>query len=419
MKSIRYPSIKKQKLLILLCFFAYSMSYVGRYSYNANIGPIIDYYQTTRANAGVVSTFFFFSYGAGQLIHAILCKFYSRKYIVSAALLLSAVINLVLFFLPPFALIKYLWLLNGICQSVLWPTLMMIIGENLESSLMKPAILVMSMTVAVGTLLSYGGSALFNLGVGFRFSFLLGTAAMAGIGVIWLLAFGSVTSEGSEQIPLKNEQNEQKDKTISQTGMRGALIGLLAVCAVFAVVDNFIKDGLNTWSPLILSEQFGFADSISIVLTLVLPIFGIFGSVLALQANRFLKDFRALIGFFYLILSGCLFALSWSMRENTVILTLILFGVISCITNGINSVITSIMPLALRERMNSGLLAGLMNAACYIGSTVSAYGIGKIADGTGWDGVIRILLAVCLLATILAAVVALIRLMRKRAGAGS
>ena len=65
---------KKQWLLILLCCLAYSFAYAGRYSYNANIAPIMEFYGVTRAEAGLVSTFFFFAYGVGQLVNAVLCK---------------------------------------------------------------------------------------------------------------------------------------------------------------------------------------------------------------------------------------------------------------------------------------------------------------------------------------------------------
>ena len=41
--------------------------------------------------------------------------------------------------------------------------------------------------------------------------------------------------------------------------------------------------------------------------SLILPVFGMFGAVLAMQANKRIKDFSALSGFFYLLLSGCLF----------------------------------------------------------------------------------------------------------------
>ena len=405
MRLTNFDYIKKQKLLIMLCCLVYSFAYVGRYSYNANISSIIAWYGITRADAGAVSTFFFFSYGAGQLINAILCKFYPKRYVIAGSLLISATINLILLFLPAFGLIKYLWLINGICQSVLWPTLMLTLGENLEQEMMKHAVLAMSLSVVIGTLIAYGGASLFNLFGGFRLSFLLGTFATVGIGLIWFLSYDHLVEGKNETVAQKENAAERKS---TKATTLSAMIGLLVVCGLFAIVDNLVKDGLNTWSPVILKEQFGFDDSISIVMTLVLPIFGVFGSMLAMRTNRVIKDFRNLIGFFYLLLSGCLCGLFFALRLNGVILTLVLFGIISCLTHGINSVLTSIMPLAMRDKMNTGFLAGLMNATCYIGSTVSAYGLGKIADGASWNFVIQILFVASFAAVLLSVGVILV-----------
>ena len=411
MKIMNFDHIKKQKYLILLCCLVYSFAYAGRYSYSANIGSIIDFYGITRADAGVVSTFFFFSYGAGQLINAFLCKFYPKRYVISGALLLSAILNMCVFFMPPFVYIKYLWLINGICQSVLWPTLTLTIGEHVGKSLTKQAVFAMSMSMVIGTVIAYGGSSLFNLIDNFRLSFLVGVVLPIGIGLIWFLSYDVLTGEASvaESKPVEEKHTTKKRHTAVQS-----LLGLLIICGLFAAVDNFIKDGLNTWSPVILKEQFGFDDSISIVLTLVLPIFGVFGSIIAMRANKILKDFRGLVGAFYLVLSVCLLGLMWSLNVDNVIITLILLGMISCLAHGINSILVSIMPLALRDRINSGFLAGLMNAACYIGSTASAYGLGKIADGAGWDFVIRILLIATVAATILSGAAMFMKTIRKK-----
>lgn len=411
MKIMNFDHIKKQRILILLCCLVYSFAYVGRYSYNANIGSIITYYGITRADAGTVSTFFFFSYGAGQLLNAILCKFYPKRYVIAGSLLTSSAINLILFFLPAFGLIKYLWLINGICQSVLWPTLMLTLGENMEHGMMKHAVLAMSLSVVIGTLIAYGGASLFNLFGIFRLSFLLGTVATVGIGAIWFLSYDYLVERQAAAIASKEMISEQRQ---AKSSSASSIVGFLIVCGLFAVVDNLVKDGLNTWSPVILKEQFGFDDSISIVLTLVLPIFGVFGSMLAMRTNHVIKDFRNLMGFFYLLLSGCLCGLFFALRLNGIILTLVLFGIISCLTHGINSVLTSIMPLAMRDKMNTGFLAGLMNSACYIGSTVSAYGLGKIADGAGWNFVIQILFVTSSCSVLLSVGVILVNAIRKK-----
>ena len=388
---------QKQMLLIVLCCLVYSFAYASSYSYNANIAPIMDFYGVSRAEAGLVSTFFFFAYGVFQLLHAIFCKFYNQKVMVGAALLISAAVNLVLFFQPPFWAIKFLWLLNGICHSALWPVLVLTLSETLEKSMIKRAVFIMSLAVMFGTLIAYGGSALFNLFSFFRGSFLLGAVLTAGIGLVWLLSYSTLTKEKfvSEEPTPKTEQKK------ALGGIGGAMVGLIATGVLFAAVSNLVKDGLNTWTPVILKEQFGFGDSVSIVLTLILPVFGMFGAVLAMQANKRIKDFSALSGFFYLLLSGCLFGLTVSLRAEKAVPTLLLFGLISCLAHGINSTLTSIMPFSLREKINSGFLAGLMNASTYIGSTVSAYGLGKLADGNGWGLVMIVLLIAAISATLL------------------
>ena len=418
METLDLGRLKKQKLLIILCCLVYGFAYAGRYSYSANIDPLKLYYGISNEAAGSVSTFFFISYGLGQLLNALFCKYYPKRYVVAGALGISAVINLSLFFLPPFEYVKYLWLLNGVCQSVLWPSLMLTIGEVVDPSLTKRAVLTMSFSVVLGTVLAYGGSSLFNLfesPTSFRYAFLLGVVFPALIGVVWLLSYNTLTKVKYQAVPSATSAAETKQNEPSgKRAMIRSMVGLLAVCAVFAAVDNFVKDGLNTWTPVILGDQFGFDESKSIILTLVLPIFGVFGSVTAMNANKILKDFRGLIGAFYLVLSLCLLGVTWAFGADNAFMTLVFFGLISLLTHGINSVLTSIMPLALRDRVNSGFLSGLMNACCYVGSAASAYGLGKMADGESWDFVIRVLMVACAAATILAGAVMLLMVIRSK-----
>lgn len=386
---------RKQQILIAVCCMVYGFAYAGRYGYNANIAPIMEFYGITRAEAGLVSTCFFFAYGAMQLVHGILCRFYPKKIVIPAALFLSAALNLTVFFQPPFAAIKYLWLVNGICQSVLWPSLVLTLGETLEPGMMKQAVFVISLATMFGTLISYGGSALFNLFAFFRGSFLLGAVLTVLIGLIWLFSYDRLTAERYVASAGEITTAEKSRKALG-----GWLVGFLSVCVLFAAVCNFVKDGLSTWTPVILKEQFGLGDSASMILTLILPVFGLFGSMLALAVNRKIRDYRLMAGVFYVGLSLCLGGLLLSFRGAGVVLTLALLGVISCLAYAVNNVVTSMMPLELRDRVNSGFLAGLMNSATYIGSTASAYGLGRIADGAGWNAVILVMLGASVLSAL-------------------
>ena len=65
---------QQSNLIIFLCWAAYTAAYIGRLNFNAYIEPIRSQLGATKTELGLVSSFLFFSYGAGQLIHGILSK---------------------------------------------------------------------------------------------------------------------------------------------------------------------------------------------------------------------------------------------------------------------------------------------------------------------------------------------------------
>ena len=75
----RLDSYKENKI-IFICWLAYTAAYIGRLNFNASIVAIISDLGVTKADAGLVSSCFFFAYGAGQLINGILSKKYNAKF---------------------------------------------------------------------------------------------------------------------------------------------------------------------------------------------------------------------------------------------------------------------------------------------------------------------------------------------------
>ena len=73
--------------LIALCWLVYTCSYLGKLGYNANIAKIETAYNVTHSTAGLVSTFFFFAYGIGQIFNGIFCKKYPIRYVVFGSLI--------------------------------------------------------------------------------------------------------------------------------------------------------------------------------------------------------------------------------------------------------------------------------------------------------------------------------------------
>ena len=380
----------RQNCLIALCWILYTGVYLGRYCYNSNINQIMAFYGAEHSDAGLVTTCFFFAYGAGQIINGLFCKRYRAKYVLGGALFFSALFNLAVFFAGDFRFIKYLWLLNGFAQSFVWSSLMLVLGKNLSRKNLKRAVLVMSTSTAAGTLITYGISALLALFGGFRFSFLIGCFALVTIALLWLCLFDKYTAKGEEK---ESEEEEQRTSLPSAPDRRTGNSALIIVVLLgfFAIVNNLIKDGLTTWVPSILKEEYALSDSLSIVLTLALPVLAVFGSAVSMLLNSRIKDFIAVAGLLFCGAALSIFGVTCLLDKNYWAV-LVFSAVVSCLMSGVNNIITSMAPLYLRERFNAGRIAGLLNGCCYMGSTISSYGLGIVADKGGWNQVFSLLL---------------------------
>lgn len=393
---VRHIDARKKKayLLIFLCWLIYTSSYIGKLGYSANIVPIENYFGISHSQSGLVSTFFFFAYGSGQIINGIFCKKYHLKYTVFGVLIVSALCNLYVSLSPDFASVKYVWFINGCALSALWPSMMRFLSEYLEKEYISRAIVIMGTSVAVGTFLVYGFSALFVKFFTFKYIFYIASLLLPVVALLWLFACpkSSKSTNVSEQ---KVTEKTRSDKP----KLSGSFVCSFVFLAFFAIATNLLKDGLTTWSPSILKELYSFDDSLSILLTLCLPVFAIFGTAVAVALQKKIPDFVLLCSvifvFTIVFLSGII-----AFLHIGVIVILICFSVISCLMAGTNNIITSMAPLYWKEQVNSGFSAGILNGCCYIGSALSSYALGGLADEGGWNAVFMFLLILCVVCTV-------------------
>lgn len=374
-------SNKKSNFLIFLCWAAYTVAYVGRLNYNASMVEILSQLGTTKEAAGTVSSFFFFAYGAGQLINGLLSKRYNTKYSVAVALMASSIINLSMTFCQGIDSMKYLWFLNGAFQSILWSSLIKTLSDNLADSKLSKAVMVMSTTVASGTFAAYGLAALFSyLGLDWTTIFYVAAVVVGAVAVLWFTGMSTVKKE-------RAEPESAEIKTKSRLSFTPVFAVSIAVILISAVTNGFIKDGITTWVPSILKEEFGVPTSLSIIVTLLLPVLSIFGTSLVNALHKKQRDENALNGIFYFVAIIFTVLIILTLKLKSVPLTLMLFGGIACLMSAVNNVITSIVPLYSRDKIDSGFSAGLLNTFCYIGSTLATSLLGKIADTKGWNDV--------------------------------
>ncbi len=222
---------------------------------------------------------------------------------------------------------------------------------------------------------------------------------MAVAGVLWAVTYskeGYAIKSDTEVVDGTKNEEEKHPKITLYFGM---FIGILALCAI---VCNFAKDGLGTWVPAILKESFSMTDSMALLLTIIISFMGIFGALLSNYLFKFIKDCVALTGVLFLGTAICALGVVLLFDSLIIVLLLIFFGLAVMLLHGVNNVITSITPMFMRDKMNSGKAAGILNGFCYLGSTLSTYVLGVIADKLGWDSALTIIFLVCTLPVIIA-----------------
>jgi OPA family glycerol-3-phosphate transporter-like MFS transporter len=380
-EMINSLSNKKSNFLIFLCWAAYTAAYVARLNYNASMVEILSQLGTTKEAAGTVSSFFFFAYGAGQLINGLLSKKYNTRYSVALALAASCVINLSMTFCQGIDEMKYLWFFNGAFQSILWSSLIKTLSDNLADNKLSKAVMVMSTTVASGTFAAYGLAALFShLKMNWSAIFYVASAVVGIVAVLWFAGMRVIEKSESKNQSIK----VASENKLSLTPVLGISIFVILISAIS---NGFIKDGITTWVPSILKEEFGVPSSLSIIITLILPVLSVFGTSLVNFLHKKQKNENVLNGIFYFgaVILTTLIILTVNLKSAP--LTLVLFAGIACLMAAVNNVITSVVPLYSRDKIDSGLSAGLLNTFCYVGSTMSTTLLGRIADTKGWNNV--------------------------------
>ncbi|MBO6262670.1 MAG: MFS transporter, partial [Clostridia bacterium] len=285
---IKGNKVKGDYLLIILCWLAYTFAQLGRYSYNSNVIMIMDRFAIDHATASIPATLFFFAYGAGQIVVGFLCGRFNRRTLVTLALLATALLNIAVFFSNKFFIIKYIWLLNGFAQAVLWPTLLLILRENVSAEKMEIASVVMATASLGGRFVAMGVCALFAIDASvFTYCFLAAGIVLILIAAVFFAVTGDIKKP--EKNTIVNFADKKKDK--EKVKADKYTVFLLILLGEFSFACYAISGGLQQWVPSIMKENYGLTDSISIFVSTFLPLFSLPSALIAPYLCRKLKNY--------------------------------------------------------------------------------------------------------------------------------
>ena len=394
-------SESKQKKLIYLVTIMYTSVYLAKLNYGALTVEIIKEMGCTKSAAGMVGSFFFFAYGIGQVVNGFLAKHMNEKLFMTAALFGSAVCNVAMCFAPSVEVMKYIWLLNGIAMSPLWCNVVKVQGKYVSDKNMPRSLMMTGLTTPIGTALNYGLCALVAFLFNWRVSFWIAAALMTFMAILWYFTLNDIERNAvpiQEAQPKADAENRTAKPKAKLT--KALLIGLIIMFTA-GMFTQFAREGLNAWVPSILYEVYSLPSTLSIALTLLLPLLASFSNFILVALEKKSKDFLLLSILFVGVASLAMAVLVSCYNLNSVVITLACFIIVTLCCAAIANITTNHIPLYYRDRFDTGSMAGIGQGMCYIGSTLSTYTLGYVADKGGWYNVFLVLGAVIVFSCIM------------------
>ncbi len=387
--------------IIALAWLAYVFSYLGRADYGANMLHIVQEIGISRGAAGMVSSTLSICNATGQLASAFAMRKLDPRKLIWAELLTVALINLLFPFVGSFALMVLLWGINGAIQSTLLCSATKIYVETLEEPYLSYGATMMNTVGAVGGAMIYLMTWALVPQIGWRGMFLLISALLFGLSVVWLLTMGRMKAEKTEIRLPERELREPPPAACPPLSKRIFQHGALyVVLGIFAI--GMLRESVLLWLPTYLNEVFGFSRDQSTLLTVFVPLLQVSGPVIATWVSRRCHGLHLPGGIAFLISGVCLLFLRLLGNINA-ILTIGLFVIHAISMTTALTFFLSLYPIRFFGKVQAVTLTGLLNFFSHAGDFVASTGIGWVSEHFGWD---RTLLILCVVALVSAAICA-------------
>lgn len=374
---------------VLLCAFIYFISYVTRTNYGAVLSEMVTSTGLSKSELSVALTGSFITYGAGQLVSGFLGDHIHPKKLLAAGLLATSVLNLLLPLCSTPAMMAVIWCINGFAQSFMWPPLvktmlMLLTMEDYEAKVVN-----VGYGSSGGTIFVYLVAPLCILISGWKLMFVL-SSLMGFVGLyVWLRFCPSFTLTYPEH-KMSDTHAKKHTKLFSP---------LLFIAVIGILMQGILRDGVTTYMPSFISETYHLSNEISILTSVLLPIFSLFCTKTSAKLHlKYIPNLLVCAALLFFIGAGAA-VLLYFYYETAPVLSVVLLTVLNACMHGINLMLISYLPAKLADREHLSTMAGLTNSFAYVGSAISTYVIPMAAESHGWSATLFIWVAAAIIGT--------------------
>lgn len=414
---------KKFRLQVFLgIFIGYAAYYLIRKNFSLAMPYLIEE-GFSKSALGFALSALSISYGLSKFVMATISDRSNPRMFLPAGLILSAVISLLMGFVPFFtssiAIMFIMLFLNGWFQGMGWPpsgrvlvhwfsvsergnkTAIWNVAHNVGGGLMAP--------IAVAGIAIFSG--ITGSATGYEGVFILPALVAIAVAVIsyWLIR-DTPQSVGLPPIEEYRNDYSSKSKKTFETELstkeilfkyvlNNKWVWAIALANIFVY---FVRYGVLDWAPTYLSEEKGFDMSKSSVAYFLYEWAGIPGTLLCgWISDKWFKGRRGPAGFVFMV--GVLIAVLvyWFNPAGNPMIDMASLIAIGFLIYG-PVMLIGLQALDFVPKKAAGTAAGLTGLFGYLGGTLTANALmGVIVDASGWNAGFTLLTASCAIAALI------------------
>ena len=386
MKKYKINDSKLAFRLFILCWIVYFSSYLGRLNYSSAMTVMLDENVITKTQAGFISMIYFLAYGIGQCLNGFAGDRVNPKKMIMYGLMTSAGMNLIMTFSRSFPVMAAAWLVNGYAQSTIWPPIIRIFSDMLQTKTKIKYCVDIVSTQAAGTFASYFLSAAIIAHTRWQFVFCAAAAILFIVAVMWNFGFSIVYKKTEENAYMEEETIASSEQKSRQVGFGYLLMASGSIALVLPIfVHGILKDGVVSWVPTFISETFEAGPSIAILLTSVIPLINLSGAYLGKFVFKRMKNDEIRATAFFFGVATAALGLLYRYGNQNMLLTVLILSVITVSMMAVNTLLINLYPLRFEKEGRVSSVSGFLNAMAYVGTAFSTYGIGFLVQKKGWE----------------------------------
>ncbi len=363
--------------VFLSATLGYGLYYVCRLSLNVIKKPIVDADVLSEAELGIIGSALFITYAVGKFTNGFLADRSNIRRFLSAGLLLSALINLVLGFTTSFALFLVLWGINGWAQSMGAAPCVVALSRWFTDRERGTFYGLWSSSHNIGEAITFIVTAVIVSSLGWQWGF-RGAGLMGLLGFAVIAVFMRDTPQSCGLPPVvsaakDSADNEGKDggKSIGEHQkevLKNPAIWMLALASAFMYIARY---AVNSWGIFFLEAEKGYTNLEASSIISISSVCGIIGTVASgWVSDRFFggrRNIPALVFGLTNVAALCLFLL-WREHSFWVdAVSMVLFGLsigaLICFLGGL-------MAVDIASKRASGAALGVVGIASYIGAAL-------------------------------------------------